>query len=73
MDIIAEIRAALLLANPDDLEDCKRYLQWMAIRQRVTDRFYFRAHWLNKTKTPGLLSQASKPLLVSNPRNAHWL
>lgn len=45
-DIIAEIRAALLLANPDDLELFERYLKWMLIRRQVNNRFYFRAHWI---------------------------
>lgn len=45
--IIEEIRAALLLANPEDLEMFRRYLTWMMIRRKITDRFYFKAHWVN--------------------------
>jgi hypothetical protein len=46
-DIIEEIRAALLLANPNDLEAFRHYLEWMKIRQKITSRFYFRAHWID--------------------------
>ena len=47
-DIIEEIRAALLLANPNDLELFKRYLKWMMIRKQVNHRFYFQAHWITR-------------------------
>ena len=46
MNIDEEIIIALALLGPDDLEAARRYIQWIKIRRKVTDRFYFRAHWL---------------------------
>lgn len=50
MNIIEEIRAALLLATPNDLDMYLRYLQWMMVRRKINDRFFFRAHWIQGPK-----------------------
>ena len=73
MNPIEEIITALLLLRPDDLDAARRYIQWMKVRRKINDRFYFAAHWVHPKKTPGVISQALKPLLVSHPRAAHWL
>jgi hypothetical protein len=44
---LEDITIALLLAHPDDFEAARKYLQWMQVRRKVTDRFYFRAHWIS--------------------------
>lgn len=70
---IADILHALADTHPADMLNIRRYLAWIKIRRRINHRFFFQAHWICKNKTPGLLSQAPKPLLVSRPRRAHWL
>jgi hypothetical protein len=47
-DIIDDIRTALLLANPKELEMFRRYLQWLLVRRKINKRFYFQAHWIRK-------------------------
>lgn len=73
MNIVEEITAALLSAKPDDLEMARRYLKWLKMRRKINHRFYFRAHWVDHQKTPGKISQASKPLLEKHQYRAHWL
>lgn len=59
--MINEIIAALLLSNPKDLAVIRKYIAWMKIRRAVNDRFYFRAHWVQKT-APQL-----------SARRVHWI
>jgi hypothetical protein len=72
MTILEEIYAALLLARPDDLTEVRRYIEWIRIRRRVNDRFYFRAHWVYVKKAPPQLEEPT-PLFGTHAGNAHWV
>lgn len=41
-----EIRRALIEVHSDDLPMIRSYVRWVRIRRKVTDRFYFKAHWI---------------------------
>ena len=71
--MLDEIIQALKESNPADRYQIKRYIAWLRFRRKMHDQFYTPAHWVYAKKTPGLISQASKPLLVGKPTSAHWL
>jgi hypothetical protein len=71
--MLDEILDALNDSNPADRHQIKKYIAWLSFRRRTHNQFYATAHWVYTQKAPGLLRQASRPLIVSNPRNAHWL
>lgn len=50
MNTINEIFIALLLAQPDDFEAARKYLQWIKVRRHIYKRFYFQAHWLQRPR-----------------------
>lgn len=43
-----EIRIALAESHPADFNIIRTYIKWLAIRRRVTDTFYARAHWARR-------------------------
>lgn len=42
----SEIRRALIDVHNDDLRVIRQYVAWIRIRRKVTDLFYFNAHWV---------------------------
>ena len=50
MNPIHEIFIALMAAGPDDLDAVRRYIQWIKVRRQVNHRFYFAAHWVERSK-----------------------
>lgn len=71
--MLDEIYEALSESDPADRYQIKKYIAWLRFRRKMHDQFYVAAHWVYAKQTPGRISQASKPLLVSNPSNAHWI
>jgi hypothetical protein len=50
MNLLEQIENELLQMGPEQLEVARKYLQWIKIRRRVTDRFYFAAHWITRPR-----------------------
>ena len=46
MNLIEQIENELLQMGPEQLEVARKYLQWIKLRRKVNDRFYFVAHWI---------------------------
>lgn len=49
MDVINEIHRAMRQAHESDIPTIKQYIAWVVFRRRMHDRFYFRAHWVQKS------------------------